>query len=497
MLRTARALVWILGLTAAALAHGQSAPGPYTDREGLPDDPQSARIRALLDAVNSGQRDRLLAFFKEHVAPSFREQIPDEEHASILLAIHRSSTGFDLHGLRHYDPPRPPTNRTVIVRNRLLDSWEAFVLEFEPDPPHRIAGIGHAMARPPAGFKADEPLSLDQAMAELKTYLDRLAGADALSGTTLVAKDGKVVFTHVCGQASKAFNAPNRLDTKFNLGSMNKMITAVAVAQLVEAGKLSFDDTVDKHLGSDWISPEAAAKIRISHLLSHTSGLGSHFTEKFWQSSRALYRELDDFKPLVADQTPAFEPGTDWAYSNSGFLLAGAIIEKVSGQSYFEYVREHICGPAGMTNTDCYEMDLDTPNLAIGYSSENGPDGQPRWVNNVLKHVVKGGPAGGGFSTVEDLLRFDQALRSGKLVSSRMLEVLWSPKPASPGYGYGFSLEGDAGQRIVGHGGGFPGISSNLDMFLDQGYTVATLSNYDDGGSIVTRKCREILARVK
>jgi CubicO group peptidase (beta-lactamase class C family) len=486
-----------LGLAVAA---GAQAPAPpvFSDTPGLPqDEPQSARIAALIEAVNSGDRSKVLAFVQENFTPRFREKIPDEQHVNVLLGMGRHSGAYELHGLRTYDPPRPPTSRTVIVRNSLLETWDAFIIDFEPEAPHRIDNLGMNMARPPKGSQSTEPLTLDQAASELKAYFERLAKADAFSGTALLAKHGKVIFTFASGQASKAFAAPNNLDTKFNLGSMNKMFTAVAIAQLVEAGKLSFDDPVNKFLGPDWIAPEHASNITVAHLLSHTSGLGSHFTDEFWKSSRDLYRKLDDFKPLIVNQTPAFEPGTNWQYSNSGFLLLGAIVEKVSGENYDDYVAAHILKPAGMTGTGCFEMDIDTPNLAIGYSREVGPDGQTIWVNNLFKHVIKGGPAGGGFSTAPDLLRFDQALRNGKLVSTEMLTTLCSPKPSSPNYGYGFQLNGTPGGRIVGHGGGFPGISSVLGMHLDTGLTFIAMSNYDDGATIADRKCRELLMRVK
>ena len=499
-MRVAHVFICLLVLILCGAAYGQQAP-PYKDTPGLPEgEPQSERIRALLAAFNSGDRDKILAFFAENLSPELRERIPDDRHVEIAMEIHDSSGGMELYGLRHYDPPRPATNRTVIMRNTLLDTWQAFVLEFEEGLPHRITSISLAQARPPSDLPPAPPLSLEEALAEIKKYLERFEKADAHSGTTLIAKDGKVIFTHVCGEATKAWHIPNKLDTKFNLGSMNKMFTAVAIAQLVESGKLSFDDTVEEHLGSDWLPPEIAAKVTISQLLSHTSGLGSHFTDKFWESSRERFRALDDYKQLVVDQELRFQPGTEWAYSNAGFLVAGAIIEKVTGQSYFDYVREHIYDPAGMVNTDCYELDLDPPNLAIGYTRERMPDGQTRWVNNLFKHVIKGGPAGGGFSTVEDLLRFAEALRSEKLVSRAMLDVLWSPKPASPEYGYGFALSGSQGEglgRVVGHGGGFPGISSNLEIFLDSGYIVAVLSNYDQGATIVSAKYMELLQRVK
>ncbi|MCH9002094.1 MAG: beta-lactamase family protein [Planctomycetes bacterium] len=199
----------------------------------------------------------------------------------------------------------------------------------------------------------------------------------------------------------------------------------------------------------------------------------------------------------MSTETLAFEPGTDWQYSNSGMFLAGVIVEKASGMGYHEYIRKFVTGPAGMTNTDCYQMDEPVPNLAIGYSRDSSRE--TGWTNNIFKHVVRGGPAGGGFSTVEDLLKFEIALRSHKLLSAESTELVWTAKPelGSPNYGFGFGVRGTSDDRIVGHSGGFPGISSNLDMFLDSGYTVAVMANYDGVASDVSQKIRELLGRLE
>jgi len=169
----------------------------------------------------------------------------------------------------------------------------------------------------------------------------------------------------------------------------------------------------------------------------------------------------------------------------------------VTKQSYHDYVRENIAKPAEMINTDCYPMDEAIENLALGYSKARGADGRMVWKNNLFKHTIKGGPAGGGYSTVEDLLRFDQALRGGKLVSRETTEKMWTAKPGSPDYGYGFGISGKPGDRQVGHSGGFPGISANLAMFLDSGYTVAVLSNYDNGASLVSEWIAERLKQLQ
>jgi CubicO group peptidase (beta-lactamase class C family) len=212
------------------------------------------------------------------------------------------------------------------------------------------------------------------------------------------------------------------------------------------------------------------------------------------KGSKGLYRKVNDFKPLVNGEKPAFEPGKRFRYSNTGMLLLGVVIESVTGQSYFDYIRKNIYEPAGMKNSDSYEMDYPVENLAIGYS----PDRTSKygWQNNLFKHVIKGGPAGGGFSTVGDLHRFARAVQTGKLVSADSLKILWEDY-ADARYGYGFRVDEGPNGKVVGHSGGFPGINGALDIYLDKGYIVAVLSNYDNGASPVAKKISQLLARVK
>jgi D-alanyl-D-alanine carboxypeptidase len=324
-----------------------------------------------------------------------------------------------------------------------------------------------------------------EVVRSLEAFVDKRVAQDKFSGAVLVAKDGVPIFKKAYGLASGAYNISNRTDTKFNLGSMNKMFTAVAIAQLAEQGKLSFDDMIGKHL-PDYPNKAVAEKVTIHHLLTHTSGLGNYFNDKFEDSSRAKFRTVQDYLPLFVNDPLLFEPGQRWEYSNAGFMVLGAIIEKVSGQNYFDYVREHIYKPAGMINTDAYEMDSDTPNLAIGYTSrvQNGVPMNGQRRNNLFMHVIKGGPAGGGYSTVEDLLRFATGLLRHKLLNPKYTEILLAGKISTPRgenekYAYGFFEEIVNGQRRVGHGGAFPGVSSELHIYPDNGYTVAVMSNYD------------------
>jgi CubicO group peptidase (beta-lactamase class C family) len=317
---------------------------------------------------------------------------------------------------------------------------------------------------------------------ELDNYLSSLVAENKLSGAVLVARDGVTVASKAAGIANKVTGAPITLSTKFNLGSMNKMFTGIAIAQLAQAGRLSFDDTISKHL-PDYPNKEVAGKVTIHQLLTHTSGMGLYWNEKF-KAQREKLLTVAAHLPLFMDDPLSFTPGEKFQYSNSGYMVLGAIIEKISGQDYYSYVAEHIYKPAGMTETGFYEPGKEIPNLAIGYSSV-GPDGKPleEARDNTSMREVKGGPAGGGYSTVEDLVKFHMALRSYKLLNEEYTKLVTTGKVDSGGpigrYGYGFGDKVFAGKHIVGHNGGFPGIAANFEMYPELGYTSVILMNAD------------------
>ncbi|MDQ2715310.1 MAG: beta-lactamase family protein [Chloroflexota bacterium] len=325
-------------------------------------------------------------------------------------------------------------------------------------------------------------------LKEFQATLDQLVEADEFSGAVLVARDQTILFQQAYGMANQSDQIPNRIDTRFNLASMNKMFTAVAVVQLAEQGKLAFGDPVSAYLLE--YPREIAEKVTIHHLLTHTSGLGWLWTKHFWNERfvevRAHLRTVNDFLPLFRDEPLTFEPGEKFQYSNAGFVVLGSIIEHVSGQDYFTYVREHIYEPAGMHNTDAYDLDRSLPNQAIGYTHLNRNlerEAGPR-RSNLFQWVVKGGPSGGGFSTVEDLFNFSLAIRSYQLLSPTFTTLLLTEKversdQSDAMYAYGWNNRTVNGHGIVGHSGGAWGISTHFDLYLDLGYTVVVLANYD------------------
>jgi CubicO group peptidase (beta-lactamase class C family) len=318
---------------------------------------------------------------------------------------------------------------------------------------------------------------------EIAAGLGELAAQGRFSGAVLIAKDGEPVLTQAYGLADRQLDVPNQVNTKFDLGSMDKMFTAVAILQLVEQGKVSLQGTIADYV-PDYPNQEVARSVTIHQLLTHTSGLGDYFESERFDERRAQLRSVEDYLELFADAPLEFKPGEQVRYSNSGYIVLGLIIEKITGQSYYDYVRKNIFEPSGMTDTAAYELDAGVPNLAWGYTrydAEYNETGEIR--NNSFLMPMRGGPAGGGYSTVDDLLRFSNALLEHKLLSAASTDLALAPKVRLgeiAQYGYGFMDRGNAQQRIVGHGGGAPGICSMLNIFLDKGHTTIVLTNSDE-----------------
>lgn len=461
----------------------------------IPDTPSGKLLAHLLNAFNSGEEDQWKSFMRVHWK---EKEGAFDGRFEFFKQVYSDMGGFTLNRIEDFDD----YSISVLIRAKSPSGpfeWVNLTLQADTLPPHKLDMLSARPAEEP-GFEPPEgDLTHEQIVDFLDRYLDHLVSKDRFSGTVLIAKDGKPFYTRAYGLASKRFNIPNRIDTKFNLGSMNKMFTGVAIMQLVEQGRISVNDPVGKYL-PDLPRPEIAEKVTIRHLLTHSSGMQDYWDElfdsPFWE-----IKTVNQLAELIFDDTLLFEPGSDFHYSNSGPIVLGMIIEKVTGQDYYDYIREHVCQPAGMVNTDCYEMDTPVPNLAIGYTKLNydgtrNPDG--KWRNNLFMHAVKGGPAGGGFSTVEDLLKFDIALRNNKLITKESFDTLTTGKmKRGPGSGYAYLFQDRTvnGHRIVGHGGGAPGINANLDMYIDIGYTVAVMANYEEAASMVARKIEKLLAR--
>lgn len=317
-------------------------------------------------------------------------------------------------------------------------------------------------------------------VVQLESLIEKAAVEDSFSGAVLVAKDGKPIFEKAVGFANKETKLRNKTTSRFNLGSINKSFTSVAIGQLAQQGKLGYTDTIAKHL-PDYANKPVAEKVTIHQLLTHTSGLGDYLNSE----SLAQIKTLRELLPLFINQPLLFEPGQKVQYSNSGYVVLGLVIERLSGRSYYDYVNENIFKPARMTRTDSYELDQKVDDLAVGYTSmtREGPQPGPRRANTSTL-AGKGSSAGGGYSTVEDMLKFANALSASKLLKPEFTEMVFTgggpQRPAGAGRGgYGFMQNQKDGIRIVGNGGGGPGVNAMFRIYFGRGYTVVVLSNYD------------------
>jgi CubicO group peptidase (beta-lactamase class C family) len=310
--------------------------------------------------------------------------------------------------------------------------------------------------------------------------LDAHAAAERFSGAVLVAREDQPLVTTARGYALHPNVLPNQPDTKFDIASVTKMFTAVAIMQLVASGKLDLYTPISAYN----LDLPNSNSTTIHQLLTHTAGFGDYWNDAY-RAVRSELRTVIDYLHLFATTPLAFPPGTRHQYSNAGYVVLGAIIEYVTGQSYYDHIRQSIYQPAGMPDTDHYELDLPIANRAVGYTNDTwfGPTDGVRRSNQFI-YAVKGSPASNGFSTVHDLFRFFQALHTQRLLDEQHTDLCYTAYTAGEqtgvSYGYGFQIIND-GQHgwVIGHGGRAFGADVFALMYRDLGYTVIVLSNYD------------------
>ena len=454
---------------------GTDTSGPGTQAARLPDTAAGKLVADYLVAFNSDDEDALRIYLEANLSPEAVAQRPVEGRLQALRQIRADAGKLELERVTE----AREDGLTVVARGT-TGKWLEISFVFEPDAPHRFVGARFELLDgPPGAETVGESITESELVAQLAGYLDSLVAHDEFSGVVVLAGSEVPVFSKAYGLASKEYRVPNRLETRFNLGSINKFFTNIAVEQLVGAGALNLDDTIGKYL-PDYPNEEAAAKVTVRHLVDMTSGIGDFFGEKYWNTPKGRIRDLVDYLPLFASEPLEFAPGTNNRYSNGGYVVLGLIVEKASGKSYFDYVREHICEPAGMRSTGHFEADVPVPDVASGYTliwdGEEHP-GEPR-RNNMYTRPARGSSAGGGYSTADDLLKLVAALKAGKL--------------SAPGVSRAVAESG------VGIAGGAPGISAYVGILPETGHTIVVLSNYDPPSALtVGREMTRMTKRLK
>jgi CubicO group peptidase (beta-lactamase class C family) len=309
------------------------------------------------------------------------------------------------------------------------------------------------------------------------------------SGVALITRGGKTEFEGCYGLANRADGVPVRPGTRFGLASLTKMFTAVAVADLVRQGALSFDTPVVDILPADRRPATLRADVTVHHLLSHTSGIADYYEEAdehddedfgdLWVT-RPSYRMLRpaDFLPLFGELPPYRPPGLRFQYSNAGYIVLGLVIEEVAGAPYAEQVTRRVFGPAGMEASGFFALDEVRPDVAVGYLPPHGPDAPRR--TNVFAIPSVGGPDGGAFSTARDLDRFLLAYDDATLLGAELRDALLTPRcqgDDNVAMGYGVFLHGIGRTRRYGHGGGDPGFEVLIHRLPELDVNTIVLTN--------------------
>ena len=326
---------------------------------------------------------------------------------------------------------------------------------------------------------------------EILNYLDSI---EDFSGTVLVAHRDSIIHHSAHGLSSIEYDSKNQLNTRFNIASITKLFTAVAALQLHEKGMIDINKTVGTYL-EDYPTAMVRDSVLLHQLLSHTSGLQPFYDQPYLDSGKLLYREVEDYLPLILQDSLAFDPGSGYQYTGAGFVVLGLIIEKVSGLNYYDFVSQNIFKKSGMKHTAAIEMDSIVKEKASGYTTLFG-------ANNYLKrndyYLSKASPGGSHFSTAYDLFLFSRSLRDGTLIQSETFDLML--RPQTWGYntllGLGIDIEHRYDETMIGHSGGWFGVRTELIDFLSSQYTVVVLSNIDDNGKTGASKLIDDLKHI-
>ncbi|MGB2805386.1 MAG: serine hydrolase domain-containing protein, partial [Candidatus Zixiibacteriota bacterium] len=306
---------------------------------------------------------------------------------------------------------------------------------------------------------------------QLDDYLTAAHDVWKFHGAALVATGGKVVLKKGYGMASIELGVPNTPEMKFQIGSITKQFTAAAVLKLEEKGLLGLNDSITKHLPD--YPKETGDRITIHHLLSHTSGIPNFTNMPGVMDKAALAASVEELIAIFKDEPLDFEPGERYRYSNSNYIVLGAIIEKVSGQTYEDCLQENVFGPLGMDNSGYDHRDRIMKNRAAGYSQNE----EGELLNADFVHMSTPYAAGALYSTVGDMFIWDQALYTDKLLSQSSRQKMFTPNKGD--YGYGWVIRESSGRKCIRHNGGIPGFYTTIDRWVDDKVTVVVLSNND------------------
>ncbi|GAB3794815.1 hypothetical protein GCM10028819_09680 [Spirosoma humi] len=343
-----------------------------------------------------------------------------------------------------------PVQTELLLKANTYDSWWKLVVLTDSTNhfrehhmwPVRLSNEGLGSAK----------LTQTQILTGIDSYITKLLAKNVFAGNVLIAHNNQIIYSKSFGNNPQG--SPNTEGQQFNLASLGKLFTSISILQLVDSGKLSLNDSVGKFMPE--LKNKALHPITIRQLLTHTSGMGDFFDDPAYQPQTGKVITQADFLPAIEKDKPHFRPGTAFRYSNTGFLLLGLLIEKVTGSSFADFVTKNILLPAGMHHT-----------------------------------LIDSG-AGGGLSTSPDMYTLAQAIQKGKLLKKSTLERFLTEH--TPDWGLGQEYQALGAEVVTGHSGGYIGVCTELNMYRHSGYTVIILSNTEPPyGHFLSDKIKELI----
>ena len=341
-----------------------------------------------------------------------------------------------------------------------------------------VAAIGLAISREVGAMSVPSP----EAGEEVDAFVGAEMRQQHIPGLALaVLRDGKPLKAQGYGLANVELDVPVKPETVFQTGSVGKQFTATAVMMLVEEGKVGLDDKLSKYLAA---TPAAWKDVTVRNLLTHTSGIADYTDSAYTKAGglinlRGDYTEAELYQKLI--QLPLnFETGTKWKYSNTGYVLLGFLIHKVTGEFYGDFLQERVFRPLGMSATRIIsEADI-VPNRASGYELVKGEIKNQEWVSATLNTTADGAL----YTNVLDLEKWDAALYTEKLLKRASFEQVWTPVRLKDGktypYGFGWFLNEANGHRLIEHDGAWQGFTMNISRYVNDGLTVIVMTNLDE-----------------
>lgn len=434
------------------------------------------RAEAFVAAMNAGDRAPLEAFARDHL----ESRVAREGHAG-RFADRMIETRAELGAIERHSVQVLRGGALVFVYGKHAKggAWQNYQFRVVAGDGHRLQLVFRAVAVEPLE-RPGAPLVSDEAGRWLGQFQARLEAQQPFSGIALVRSRGREAYALVKGTADAAKRAPVTRRSRFGMASGSKMFTAVGILQLAQRGRLSLGDPLGKHLPG-FPNPEFAKRATIHQLLTHTAGAGNYWDDAYEKEWDRI-TELRQMLPFVLGHLGE-QPAGEFSYSNSGYVLLGLVIEAVSGTGYYDYVRTHVLEPAGMASTGFPARTDATPDRALPYEPEMDAGAVKPGVYVPVTLGARGSSAGGASTTVDDLLRFVDALRGGVLLDAAHLDLMTRGHVRYGGpdswYGYGTIVEKDRGVLSWGHGGMARGTQFELKVYPERDAVLVVMSNYN------------------